>query len=64
MHPPRVSSVAAPYPKSGSLGDDFSFIIPDKKYVHVGWGDSRNIIFGGGVQIWYARIPLASFKGG
>jgi hypothetical protein len=62
--PVRVSSVAAQYPPSGSLGDDFSFIIPDRKYVHVGWGDSRNVIFGGGVQIWYARIPLANFKGG
>ena len=59
--PVRVSSVAAQYPKSGSLGDDFSFIIPDQKYVHVGWGDSRNVIFGGGVQIWYARIPLNNF---
>ncbi len=62
--PVRVSSVAAQYPPSGSLGDDFSFVIPDKKYVHVGWGDSRNVIFGGGVQIWYARIPFSNFKGG
>jgi hypothetical protein len=61
--PVRVSSVAAPYPPSGSLGDDFSFIIPDRKYVHIGWGDSRNVVIGGGVQIWYARIPFASFKG-
>ena len=59
--PVRVSSVAAPYPQSGSLGDDFSFVIPDRTYVHIGWGDSRNVIFGGGVQIWYARIPISNF---
>ena len=61
--PARVSSVAAPYPKDflDVGGDDFSFIIPDRKYVHVGWGDSRDVAVGGGVQIWYARIPLASF---
>ncbi len=62
--PVRVSSVAAPYPPSGSLGDDFSFVIPDRKFIHAGWGDSRNVVFGGGVQIWYARIPLTTFKSG
>jgi hypothetical protein len=71
--PLRVSSVAAPYPAHCSLGglfgpttcfgDDFSFITTDHQYVHVGWGDSRNVPADGGVQTWYARIPLAAFKG-
>jgi hypothetical protein len=70
--PLRVSSVAAPYPSHCSLGglfgpttcfgDDFSWIILDHKYAHVGWGDSRNVPFDGGVQTWYARIPLAAFN--
>jgi hypothetical protein len=65
---------AAAYPVTGSAGDDFSFIIATNKYVHVGWGDSRNLAFegptqplptggGGGVQMWYSRIPLTEFNG-
>jgi hypothetical protein len=70
--PLRVSSVTASYPAHCSLGglfgpttcfgDDFSWISLDHKYVHVGWGDSRNVPFDGGVQTWYARIPLAAFN--
>jgi hypothetical protein len=61
--PMRVSSEAAPYPAQSGGGDDFSFIIADGKYVRVGWGDSRDVAVGGGVQIWTARIPLGSFAG-
>jgi hypothetical protein len=63
---------AAAYPVTGSAGDDFSFIIATNKDVHVGWGDSRDLPFegstqplltggGGGVQMWYSRIPLTAF---
>jgi hypothetical protein len=58
--PVRVSSAAAPYPPGYYGGDDFSYIAADKKYVHVGWGDSRS----GNVQDWYGRIPLTTFNGG
>jgi hypothetical protein len=57
--PIRVSSVAAPYPSGYAAGDDFSWIITDARYAHVGWGDSRN----GPVQVWYGRIPLSTSKG-
>lgn len=57
--PIRVSSVAAPYPSGYAAGDDFSWIITDAHYAHVGWGDSRN----GPVQLWYGRIPLSTSKG-
>ena len=57
--PIRVSSVAAPYPSGYAAGDDFSWIITDAHYAHVGWGDSRN----GPVQLWYGRIPLSTPKG-
>jgi hypothetical protein len=69
--------VAAPYPPGYTAGDDFSFVIADHKYIRVAWGDSRNaftqVIHGGvpetynedgGVQMWMARIPLASFEHG
>jgi hypothetical protein len=62
--PVRVTAkgvAAAPYPAHYSGGDDFSFIIPTKKYVHIGWGDSRDVNVGGGVQVWYARLPLSAF---
>jgi hypothetical protein len=58
--PVRVSSATAPYPPGYYGGDDFSFIVADRKYVHVGWGDSRS----GATQDWYARIPLTSFGSG
>jgi hypothetical protein len=57
--PIRVSSVAAPYPSGYAAGDDFSWIITDKHYAHIGWGDSRN----GPVQLWYGRIPLSTSTG-
>jgi hypothetical protein len=59
--PVRVSSAAAPYPPTNPTGggDDFSFIVADQKYVHVGWGDSRS----GKVQVWYGRIALPVFVG-
>ena len=57
--PIRVSSAAAPYPSGYAAGDDFSWIITDKHYAHIGWGDSRN----GPVQVWYGRIPLSSSTG-
>jgi hypothetical protein len=57
--PVRVSSAAGTYPPlSGGGGDDFSFIVADNRYVHVGWGDSRN----GPTQVWYGRIPLSDFE--
>lgn len=59
--PLKVSSAAAPYPASYQGGDDFSFILPDRDYVHVAWGDSRDVAVGGGVQIWYSRIALSTF---
>jgi hypothetical protein len=62
--PFRVSSLAAPYPTQYGGGDDFSFVIATDKYVRVGWGDSRDVAVGGGVQIWIARIPLESFEEG
>jgi hypothetical protein len=52
----HVSSVAAPYGTGGG-GDDFSVIISDNQYVHVGWGDSRT----GATEVWYSRIPLSDF---
>ena len=55
--PVKVSSQAAPYPDGYYGGDDFSFVVGDDKYVHVGWGDSRN----GPVQAWYGRIPRGAF---
>lgn len=55
--PLRVSSTAAPYPPGYTAGDDFSFVIADQRYIRVGWGDSRDVPVGGGVQIWIARIP-------
>jgi hypothetical protein len=59
--PVKVSSVAAPYPplNPGGGGDDFSFILADNQYVHVGWGDSRS----GRTEAWYGRISLPTFKG-
>jgi hypothetical protein len=59
--PLRVSSLSAPYPAQYGGGDDFSFVIATDKYVRVGWGDSRDVVVGGGVQIWIARIPLETF---
>src|SRR5262249_27332378 len=58
--PVAVSSVAAPYPPltEGGGGDDFSFVIAGRTFVHVGWGDSRN----GPTQTWYGRIPLSTFE--
>ena len=58
--PVRVSSQTGAYPAgSGGGGDDYSFILADNKYVHVGWGDSRS----GFTQVWYGRIPLPNFAG-
>jgi len=59
----RVSSTAAAYPAQYQGGDDFSFVITDGSYARVGWGDSRDVAVGGGVQIWIARILLGSFTG-
>lgn len=57
--PLKVTSEAAPYPDAYYGGDDVSWIIGDDRFVHVGWGDSRN----GPVQAWYGRIPRGSFDG-
>lgn len=62
--PVQVSSVAAPYPAQYGGGDDFSFVIATERYVRVGWGDSRDVPVGGGVQIWIARFPWETFDGG
>ena len=61
--PVQVSSVAAPYPAQYGGGDDFSFVIATHRYVRVGWGDSRDLPVGGGVQIWTARIPWETLPG-
>jgi hypothetical protein len=68
--PMRVSSVAAAYPSVPPLaypgfGDDFSWVVATDKYVHVGWGDSRDAAapLNGGVQVWYGRIPINAFNG-
>lgn len=63
--PVRVTSQSGTYPATNpdGAGDDFSWIIADHRYVHVGWGDSKNVPSGGGVQVFYSRIPLASFEG-
>jgi hypothetical protein len=59
--PMRVSSVTAPYPAAAG-GDDFSYVTVDQKYVYVAWGDSRNAVpTAGGVQVWFARIPVGAF---
>jgi hypothetical protein len=55
--PLKVSTQAAPYPDGYYGGDDFSYIIGDDQYVHVGWGDSRN----GPTQAWYGRISRDAF---
>jgi hypothetical protein len=58
--PVRVSSATGTYPPgSGGQGDDFSFVLADHKYIHVGWGDSRS----GFTQVWYSRIPFPTFAG-
>ncbi len=58
--PVRVSSATGAYPPgSNGQGDDFSFILADHAYVHVGWGDSRS----GFTQTWYGRVPLSTFRG-
>jgi hypothetical protein len=64
--PVRVTSTSGTYPATnpGGAGDDFSWAIADNTYVHVGWGDSRDVPVGGGVQVWYERIPLNTFEGG
>jgi hypothetical protein len=61
----RVSSVAAPYPSDyPGFGDDFSWVVATDKYVHVGWGDGRDLAapLDGGTQVWYGRIPLKAFN--
>jgi hypothetical protein len=60
--PVRVSSQSGTYPPSGGQGDDFSWVIADNQYLHVGWGDSRNEP-AQGVQVWYSRIPTTAFLG-
>jgi hypothetical protein len=60
--PVQVSSQSGTYPPSGGQGDDFSWVIADNQYVHVGWGDSRNEP-AQGVQVWYSRIPTTTFPG-
>ncbi len=63
--PVRVTSASGTYPTTNptGAGDDFSWVIADNQSVHVGWGDSRNVSNGGGVQVFYSRIPLTTFKG-
>ena len=56
--PLHVNSSLAGYPPGYLAGDDFSFILMDHHYVHVGWGDSRN----GTPESYYARIPISTFK--
>jgi hypothetical protein len=60
--PVRVSSQSGTYPPSGGAGDDFSWVIADNQYLHVGWGDSRYEP-AQGVQVWYSRIPTTTFNG-
>jgi hypothetical protein len=63
--PVRVTSASGAYPTTNPTGsgDDFSWVIADNQYIHVGWGDSRNVSTGGGVQVFYSRIPLTTFTG-
>ncbi len=63
--PVRVTSASGTYPTTNPTGsgDDFSWVIADNQDVHVGWGDSRNVPSGGGVQVFYSRIPLTTFRG-
>ena len=68
--PVRVTSASGTYPKTNpdGAGDDFSWVIADNQYIHVGWGDSRSVSTGnpstgGGVQVFYSRIPLTTLKG-
>jgi hypothetical protein len=60
--PLRVSSQSGTYPPSGGQGDDFSWVIADNQFLHIGWGDSRNEP-AQGVQVWYSRIPTTAFNG-
>jgi hypothetical protein len=60
--PQRVSSGTAPYPAGYTAGDDFSFVIATDEYVRVGWGDSRDVAYGAGVQLWIATIPQERFE--
>jgi hypothetical protein len=60
--PMQVSSEPGAYPAQYQGGDDFSFITLNGDTVRVGWGDSRDVAVGAGVQIWMARIPLQSFR--
>jgi len=62
--PMQVSSVSGAYPPLYEAGDDFSWVIADQKYVDIGWGDARDLAVGGGVQTWFARIPLTTLEGG
>ena len=63
--PVRVTSASGTYPATNpsGQGDDFSWIVGDNQYVHVGWGDSRNVPNGGGVQVFTGRVPLTAFVG-
>lgn len=58
--PLRVTSQSGTYPPSGGQGDDFSWVIADNQFLHIGWGDSRNEP-AQGVQVWYSRIPTTTF---
>jgi hypothetical protein len=55
--PMRISSATGRYPGGYVAGDDVSWIIADKTYAYVAWGDARS----GPVQCWVARIPLTDF---
>jgi len=63
--PVRVTSASGTNPPTnpGGQGDDFSWILADNQFVHVGWGDARNVPTGGGVQLFYGRLPLTTFRG-
>jgi hypothetical protein len=39
-------------------------VVATDKYVHVGWGDGRDLAapLDGGTQVWYGRIPIKSFN--
>ncbi len=66
--PIRISSLSAAYPPGYTAGDDFSWVTADQKYIYVGWGDSRDatgqFTEAAGVQMWIARLPQKSFRGG
>jgi hypothetical protein len=63
--PLRVNGVTSP--PGPNRQDDLSYLVVDRKYLHLVWGDRRDIgkitnARGGrgGVQTYYGRVPFAA----